>query len=151
MVIPGRRLATKQHQGTFYYVQEEDYHEDYSYLVHWLFPLGFLFLWYSISSTVQTAPLTFSTLLKHLWRLRLWRTAFWNVILGKLSLAEANYGGGLAIRRTYKTFFYCSEQSCKREVNEIWEIWLRSSSIIRGFNFIFPTCLFAFLRQIIGN
>ena len=48
-----------------------------SHLVHWLFPLGFLFLWYSISSTVQTAPFTFSTLLKHLWRLRLCRTAFW--------------------------------------------------------------------------
>ena len=49
-----------------------------THLVHWLFPLGFLFLWYSISSTVHTAPFTFSTRLKHLWRLRLCRTAFWN-------------------------------------------------------------------------
>ena len=49
-----------------------------SHLVHWLLPLGFLFLWYSMSSTVHTAPFTFSTRLKHLWRLRLCRTAFWN-------------------------------------------------------------------------
>ena len=27
-----------------------------AYLVHWLFPFGFLFLWYSRSSTVHTAP-----------------------------------------------------------------------------------------------
>jgi len=32
--------------------------------------------WYSTSSTVHTAPLTFSTRTKHLCRLRLWRTAF---------------------------------------------------------------------------
>ncbi len=32
--------------------------------------------WYSSSSTVQTAPFTFSTRMKHLCRLRLWRTAF---------------------------------------------------------------------------
>lgn len=34
--------------------------------------------WNSSSSTVQTAPFTFSTRTKHLWRLRLWRTAFWD-------------------------------------------------------------------------
>lgn len=39
-------------------------------------PLGGLRRWYSSSSTVQTAPLTFSTRMKHLWRLKLWRTAF---------------------------------------------------------------------------
>ena len=33
-------------------------------------------LWYSTSSTVQTAPLTFSTRMKHLCRDKLWRTAF---------------------------------------------------------------------------
>lgn len=33
--------------------------------------------WYSTSSTVHTAPFTFSTRTKHLCRLRLWRTAFW--------------------------------------------------------------------------
>lgn len=32
--------------------------------------------WYSTSSTVHTAPLTFSTRTKHLCRLRLCRTAF---------------------------------------------------------------------------
>lgn len=37
---------------------------------------GGLRFWYSCSSTVQTAPLTFSTRTKHLCRLRLWRTAF---------------------------------------------------------------------------
>lgn len=37
---------------------------------------GGLLFWYSSSSTVQTAPLTFSTRTKHLCRLRLWRTAF---------------------------------------------------------------------------
>jgi pentatricopeptide repeat protein len=40
-------------------------------------PLCGLLLWYSNSSTVQTAPLTFSTLMKHLCRERLWRTAFY--------------------------------------------------------------------------
>ena len=35
-----------------------------------------LLLWNSISSTVQTAPLTFSTRMKHLCSDRLWRTAF---------------------------------------------------------------------------
>ena len=35
--------------------------------------------WYSISSTVQTAPLTFSTRTKHLWSDKLWRTAFFQV------------------------------------------------------------------------
>lgn len=34
-------------------------------------------LWYSLSSTVHTAPFPPSTRTKHLWRLRLWRTAFW--------------------------------------------------------------------------
>lgn len=37
---------------------------------------GGLLFWYSTSSTVQTAPFTFSTRTKHLCRLRLWRTAF---------------------------------------------------------------------------
>ena len=32
--------------------------------------------WYSTSSTVHTAPLTFSTRIKHLWSDKLWRTAF---------------------------------------------------------------------------
>lgn len=44
----------------------------------WTYPLifwGRLF-WNSISSTVHTAPFTFSTRTKHLWRLRLCRTAF---------------------------------------------------------------------------
>lgn len=41
-----------------------------------LAPLCGLLLWYSISSTVHTAPLTFSTRMKHLWRDKLWRTAF---------------------------------------------------------------------------
>lgn len=36
-----------------------------------------LLLRYSTSSTVHTAPFTFSTRTKHLCRLRLWRTAFW--------------------------------------------------------------------------
>lgn len=40
-------------------------------LIFW----GRLF-WNSISSTVHTAPFTFSTRTKHLWRLRLCRTAF---------------------------------------------------------------------------
>ena len=35
-----------------------------------------LLLWYSTSSTVQTAPLTFSTRMKHLCKDKLWRTAF---------------------------------------------------------------------------
>ena len=35
--------------------------------------------WYSISSTVQTAPLTFSTRTKHLCKDKLWRTAFFQV------------------------------------------------------------------------
>ena len=39
-------------------------------------PLCGLLLWYSTSSTVQTAPLTFSTRMKHLCRDKLWRTAF---------------------------------------------------------------------------
>ena len=39
-------------------------------------PLCGLRRWYSTSSTVQTAPLTFSTRIKHLWRDKLWRTAF---------------------------------------------------------------------------
>jgi len=39
-------------------------------------PLCGLLLWYSTSSTVHTAPLTFSTLMKHLCRLKLCRTAF---------------------------------------------------------------------------
>lgn len=38
---------------------------------------GGLRFWYSRSSTVHTAPLTFSTRTKHLCRLRLCRTAFW--------------------------------------------------------------------------
>lgn len=38
---------------------------------------GGLLFWYSTSSTVHTAPFTFSTRTKHLCRLRLWRTAFW--------------------------------------------------------------------------
>lgn len=44
-----------------------------------LYPAIFwdLLLWYSSSSTVHTAPFTFSTRTKHLCRLRLWRTAFW--------------------------------------------------------------------------
>ena len=33
--------------------------------------------WNSASSTVQTAPFTFSTRMKHLCSDRLWRTAFW--------------------------------------------------------------------------
>lgn len=37
---------------------------------------GGLLFWYSTSSTVHTAPFTFSTRTKHLCRLRLWRTAF---------------------------------------------------------------------------
>ena len=41
-------------------------------------PLCGLRLWYSTSSTVQTAPLTFSTRIKHLWRDKLWRTAFYS-------------------------------------------------------------------------
>ena len=40
-------------------------------------PLCGLRRWYSTSSTVQTAPLTFSTRIKHLWRDKLWRTAFY--------------------------------------------------------------------------
>lgn len=42
------------------------------------YPLIFcgLLFWNSSSSTVHTAPLTFSTRTKHLWRLRLCRTAF---------------------------------------------------------------------------
>ncbi len=43
---------------------------------------GGLLFWYSTSSTVQTAPLTFSTRTKHLCRLRLWRTAFWVTATG---------------------------------------------------------------------
>ena len=39
-------------------------------------PLWGLLRWYSTSSTVHTAPFTFSTLMKHLWRDKLWRTAF---------------------------------------------------------------------------
>ena len=35
-------------------------------------------LWNSTSSTVQTAPLTFSTRMKHLCSDRLWRTAFYS-------------------------------------------------------------------------
>ena len=35
--------------------------------------------WYSTSSTVQTAPLTFSTRTKHLCNDKLWRTAFFQV------------------------------------------------------------------------
>lgn len=35
--------------------------------------------WYSTSSTVQTAPLTFSTRTKHLCKDKLWRTAFFQV------------------------------------------------------------------------
>ena len=35
-----------------------------------------LLRWYSTSSTVQTAPFTFSTRMKHLWSDRLCRTAF---------------------------------------------------------------------------
>lgn len=44
----------------------------------WTYPLIFcgLLFWNSISSTVHTAPFTFSTRTKHLCRLRLWRTAF---------------------------------------------------------------------------
>lgn len=34
-------------------------------------------LWYSASSSVHTAPFSPSTRTKHLWRLRLCRTAFW--------------------------------------------------------------------------
>ena len=41
-------------------------------------PLWGRLLWYSTSSTVQTAPFTFSTLIKHLWRLRLCLTAFYD-------------------------------------------------------------------------
>lgn len=37
-----------------------------------------LLLWNSISSTVHTAPFTFSSRTKHLWRLRLCLTAFWS-------------------------------------------------------------------------
>ena len=40
-------------------------------------PLCGLLRWYSTSSTVQTAPLTFSTRMKHLWRDKLCRTAFY--------------------------------------------------------------------------
>ena len=40
-------------------------------------PLGGLLRWYSSSSTVHTAPLTFSTRMKHLCSDRLCRTAFW--------------------------------------------------------------------------
>lgn len=36
-------------------------------------------LWNSISSTVHTAPFTFSKRTKHLWRLRLCLTAFWKI------------------------------------------------------------------------
>ena len=39
-------------------------------------PLWGLRLWYSTSSTVQTAPFTFSTRIKHLCNDRLCRTAF---------------------------------------------------------------------------
>ena len=39
-------------------------------------PLGGRLRWYSSSSTVQTAPLTFSTRMKHLCSDRLCRTAF---------------------------------------------------------------------------
>lgn len=42
-------------------------------------PLWGLRRWYSTSSTVQTAPLTFSTRMKHLWRDKLCRTAFYSV------------------------------------------------------------------------
>lgn len=41
-------------------------------------PLWGLRRWYSISSTVQTAPFTFSTLMKHLCKDKLCLTAFWN-------------------------------------------------------------------------
>lgn len=41
-------------------------------------PLCGLRLWYSTSSTVQTAPLTFSTRMKHLWSDKLCRTAFYS-------------------------------------------------------------------------
>lgn len=44
-----------------------------------------LLLWNSISSTVHTAPFTFSKRTKHLWRLRLCLTAFWKI-------AEKNAG-----------------------------------------------------------
>ena len=44
-------------------------------------PLCGLLLWYSTSSTVQTAPFTFSTRIKHLWRDKLWRTAFYTTLL----------------------------------------------------------------------
>ena len=40
-------------------------------------PLCGLRRWYSTSSTVHTAPLTFSTRIKHLWSDKLWRTAFY--------------------------------------------------------------------------
>ena len=44
-------------------------------------PLCGLLLWYSTSSTVQTAPFTFSTRIKHLWSDKLWRTAFYKTLL----------------------------------------------------------------------
>ena len=44
-------------------------------------PLCGLLLWYSTSSTVQTAPFTFSTRIKHLWSDKLWRTAFYTTLL----------------------------------------------------------------------
>ena len=65
-------------------------------------PLCGLLLWYSTSSTVHTAPLTFSTRMKHLWRLRLCLTAFYTTT--KMQQIEVDTLTNLRIKQIKNSF-----------------------------------------------
>lgn len=73
-------------------------------LIFW----GRLF-WNSISSTVHTAPLTFSTRTKHLWRLRLCRTAF-------CGWCKENKKRTTGIQQYIKTFWQKTDQTYIRKI-----------------------------------
>ena len=88
-------------------------------------PLCGLRRWYSTSSTVQTAPLTFSTRIKHLWRDKLWRTAFCSTFVENFQRWFLK-GNGFDML-TFCTFTQLSKRT-NVSINMKGNIWLQTIS-----------------------